>query len=576
MKRNIHKHLKKYIFHNHVFHIALGLIFGIGVIVNMFGSNAQQSTIFFPFNSFISQYNNTTSINFQYGGNSLTWIIARSWRTTLSTPETISLSWTTIACTKQLQWMYYNPIRWAKLWPLDETTLQKLKEIDWSYNSMLVEGGIYTNCSGAWIQNHFVIGQITHNQLGLQYSLFAGLRYSAVENILNGVQDLNWWTLVFQNNYFQGRLFDKYWWWLGDISSQNLPGQILLGWFTWAVFFPWISNIVNANLKTLYQSSIFSIAWLSSPTMLSLSTGILYLNNTLVGSQSVVNNGDNLKIELFSSTEYDTIVKSIITVGSLTGEFTIRTKPKQPDVCSLTQEEKASIESVFSGLVAEYWTTTKMTTLLVTMKSMIKDMQDFNYDCNLAYLESLAEKYVKDKDLESDSVHIAPNCKKYPIIYEKDKGYTSPVFKIRQYFATRTNIMMFIDSKNPWDCNVSVYDRSQDTADIGENMFVAPNGKVYEIVESGWEFYSPTMNTKKVFTTKDWLTNFISKWNPAIEVWDHKVDTTRTPVVYAASNSKEYKIYKTDKWFMSYKLVKIQYFSTQQEIISYIEKYNKR
>jgi len=84
------------------------------------------------------------------------------------------------------------------------------------------------------------------------------------------------------------------------------------------------------------------------------------------------------------------------------------------------------------------------------------------------------------------------------------------------------------------------------------------------------------MISKKEFSSRDALLYFIDKNNPRIEIWDHKVDTSRAPVIYAASNSKEYKIYKTDKGFMSYKLVKVQYFSSQEEIISYIEKHNKR
>jgi hypothetical protein len=84
------------------------------------------------------------------------------------------------------------------------------------------------------------------------------------------------------------------------------------------------------------------------------------------------------------------------------------------------------------------------------------------------------------------------------------------------------------------------------------------------------------MINKKEFSSRSDLLYYIDKHNPKIEIWDHNVDTTRTPIVYAASNSKEYKIYKTDRGFMSYKLVKVMYFSTSEEIISYIEKNNKR
>jgi hypothetical protein len=55
------------------------------------------------------------------------------------------------------------------------------------------------------------------------------------------------------------------------------------------------------------------------------------------------------------------------------------------------------------------------------------------------------------------------------------------------------------------------------------------------------------MSSKKEFTTRDALLYFIEKNNPSIDVWDHDVDTSREPLIYAATNSKEYKIYKTDK-----------------------------
>lgn len=580
--KNIRNHFKKHILHNHIFHLILWVFFGIWLIIRVLYWSAQTTDPFFPFNTFISNHNNTTNISFQYWWNSLSWILAWSWWTTLTTPENISITWSTtsISCSKKLEWLYYNAIRWSKLWPLDDSTLQKLKEIDPSYNWMVVEWWLFTDCVGTNISSNFVIWQINHYQWWLRYTIFAGLHYNLVDNSLNTIQDLNWGTLTFQNNAFQWRIFDVHWGWIWDLSTQTTPWSITIWGFSWAVFFPGISSVTNADTKKLYSSSSFSVVWLTWPTVISITSwALLYINGSWVWISWIINNNYPLRIEMFSSDQYDSSVSSYIKVGNLSWVFTITTKPKQPDVCMLTKEEKEEITTVFSWLLEQYWTTSKLTTLMNTMKSMINDMQDFNYDCNLEYLESLVEKYLEDiLWWWSENTHIAPNCKKYTIVYNEDKkGYTSTNLKVRQYFATRQSLIKFIDSKNPWDCNISIYyDDEEDYQELDDNMYIAPNWKVYEIEENLGIYSSPTMTIKKQFSSRDALLQYIDKSNPAIEVWDHKVDTSRNPIIYAASNSKEYKIYKTDKWFMSYKLVKVRYFQSQEEIIAYIESNNKK
>lgn len=567
--------------YNHILHLVLGVFFWIWLIIRVLQWSAQEANPFFPFNSFIAQHNNTTSVLFQYWGNNLTGILAWSWWISLSTPEVISLTGTStsVTCYKQLEWLYYNSIRGSRLWPLDQNSLQQLKNLDSSYNGMILQWGLYTNCTWTNMQSNFVIGQVTHNQAWLRYELFAGMRYNLVENNMNISQDLYGGTLLFQDNKFQWRIFDLYGGGIGDVSNQTLPWTISLWGFSGAVFFPGISSVLNAEPKKLYTSNTFSVVGLTWNTLITISSwALLYINGSWVGITGMVNNNDPLKIEMFASEEYDESVTSSITIWSLTGTFTITTKSQQPDVCALTKDEKESIQDVFSGLIEQYGETTKLTTLMNTMKSMIKDMQDFNYDCNLDYLETLAEDYLDWKETETDTMHIAPNCKKYTIIYNEDKKwYTSSNLKVKQYFATRETLIRFIDSKNPGDCHVVNYDEdTEEYKELDDNMYVAPNGKVYEISETAWVFSSPTMTSKKEFSSRDALLYFIDRNNPMIEVWDHKVDTDRDPIIYAATNSKEYKIYKTDKWFMSYKLVKIQYFATQEEIVSYIEKNNKR
>lgn len=580
MKKYFKQNFKKHILYNHIFHVILGVFFGIWLILRVIQWSAQETNPFFPFNTFIAGHNNTTNISFKYWWNSLSGILAWSWWITLQNPETIYItgSNTSVSCSKQLEWLYYNTIRWAKLWPMDQNTLNKLREIDWSYNNVSIEWWLYTDCIWTNMQDSYVVWQITHSNLWLKYILFAGLLYDEANNMLSSNQSISAGTLVFQNNAFQWRIFDLYWGGIWDLSYQTTPWLITIWWFTWAVFFPGISSVTNAEPKQLYSSNTFSVAGLTWQTLISISSwALLYVNGSWVWTTGMINNNTPLKIEMFASEEFDTTVSSSITVGSLTWVFTITTKPKQPDRCMLTKDEKESIRTVFSGLLEQYWTTAKLTTLMNTMKSMINDMQDFNYDCNLEYLQSLVEDYLDEIWWWNENIHTAPNCKKYTIIYsDEKKWYTSSNLKVKQYFATRQSLIRFIDSRNPWDCNIVTYWDDNESYDLGEDMYAAPNGKVYEIIEVAWIYSSPTMINKKEFSSRSDLLYYIDKHNPKIEIWDHNVDTTRTPIVYAASNSKEYKIYKTDRGFMSYKLVKVMYFSTSEEIISYIEKNNKR
>jgi hypothetical protein len=84
--------------------------------------------------------------------------------------------------------------------------------------------------------------------------------------------------------------------------------------------------------------------------------------------------------------------------------------------------------------------------------------------------------------------------------------------------------------------------------EIDDDKYIAPNGKVYTLIEtSAGKHTSSTFTKTREFSSRESLLTFIDNNNPGFEVWDHKVDTSRNPVTYVAANNKEYKIYKTDK-----------------------------
>jgi hypothetical protein len=64
-------------------------------------------------------------IHFRGGGNSFGGLIART-PTEDGLKEKIVVNGNTVECTKKISGLYYNAQRGERLWPLDETTSQKL------------------------------------------------------------------------------------------------------------------------------------------------------------------------------------------------------------------------------------------------------------------------------------------------------------------------------------------------------------------------------------------------------------------------------------------------------------------
>jgi len=151
------------------------------------------------------------------------------------------------------------------------------------------------------------------------------------------------------------------------------------------------------------------------------------------------------------------------------------------EVCQLTKSEKTQIKDLFDSIKSGYTNNdTKRNKMVYTMRSMIRDIQDFDYNCSLQYMQDLADQEID----QGDETHIAPNCKEYSISYSKNKGaYTSNDFKKTQYFASREAIARFIDAQNPGDCHLNTYSSTDGYEDTDESKHIAPNGKVYAIDE---------------------------------------------------------------------------------------------
>lgn len=334
-----------------------------------------------------------------------------------------------------------------------------------------------------------------------------------------------------------------------------------------------LSSIINADLDTVYSSEIFYIRWLTGSTLISVAPGTLIVNGTGIWTTGMITSTTPLRIELVSSDQYDDTVTSHISVAWITWTFNVTTKA---NACNLTRTQKLTISRVY-GLIKDQYdgNSTLLNDFMATFQSILGDEVDVSEDCSLEYLLELINNDYDNADVDTSN-HIAPNCKEYQISYNNsEEAYYSPMMKNRYYFINRETLIRHIDFYNAGDCHINTYGNvSWSDNRNTESIHVAPNGKIYHIQSAGDGFTSSDFVGNKYFDALSTITSYIDSKNPATNVWIHTVDRTFAPITYLAPNSKEYRIYKTSKWFMSYKLMKVIYFNTLAELESYINRNN--
>jgi len=342
------------------------------------------------------------------------------------------------------------------------------------------------------------------------------------------------------------------------------------------------TNKDDANLVTYYDSNEITLEGINTgSTVLATvdANGTLYVNGNEEGTGALVQNGDDLFVSVKSSSRYDKTITSVLTIANRKLEFDVTTKQESDSACTLSAEEETTIQSIFDSLVINYsWDADKYDEFLNTMKSMLADQIDFTNDCNLQYLEDLINVEINGGWVINTATYIASNCKEYTVSYDSTRmAYTSPVFKTATFFANRDSLNRYIDSKNPGDCHINTYGASSWAfTNTDPSKHIAPNGKVYMITSGSQGYTSDDFATKKYFSTLAALRSFIDGRNVPQDIWNHQVDTTFTPQTYTAPNGKSYTIYRTDRWYMSYKLLKVRYFFTLADIQYFISSNNRR
>ncbi|MFA6255675.1 MAG: hypothetical protein WC606_00700 [Candidatus Absconditabacterales bacterium] len=331
----------------------------------------------------------------------------------------------------------------------------------------------------------------------------------------------------------------------------------------------------NVDLNKVYRSDPIWILGLTGPTLLSISKGMLFINNgTGIGTTGMVTSSDSIYIEMISSDQYDTTVSSQMYILGLTGTFSVTTKKSN---CILSAAEKLVIQNIYADLKDQYNDDlSKLSEFLTTFQSMVKDESALSDSCTLEYLLSLIEDDLGFDGGIDTSNHITPNCKEYSIGYDRTQAaYYAPEMSNRYYFINRESLIRHLDYYNPGDCHINTYGNSYRSPDTSDPMrHIAPNGKIYHLIGQYGGFSATEFASPKYFDSMESIVRYIDIKNPAKEIWTHTVDTVFIPIVYAAPNGKEYRIYKTNRGYMSYKLMKVKYYETLSDLKNHINKNN--
>lgn len=268
-------------------------------------------------------------------------------------------------------------------------------------------------------------------------------------------------------------------------------------------------------------------------------------NNTGVGTTGLVSSNDTIYIELVSSNEFNKTVSSELSILGRTGAFFVTTKDSD---CALSTAEKLVIQNIYAELKDEYNNDiSKYSEFLNTFQSMVEDESDFSSSCTLEYLLELVEDDFGNEGIDTRD-HITPNCKEYTIGYDVTEGaYYSPDMMNRYYFINRESLIRHLDYYNPGDCHINTYRNNYRTSSEDPMVHVAPNGKIYNLVGQYGGYSAEEFITPKYFDSLQGIKSYIDLRNPAKDIRKHTLDTSFIPIVYAAPNGKEYKIYKTDR-----------------------------
>ncbi len=136
-------------------------------------------------------------------------------------------------------------------------------------------------------------------------------------------------------------------------------------------------------------------------------------------------------------------------------------------------------------------------------------------------------------------LYTSRSCKTYDIEYLNDLWvYSSKNLIKTEYFVNTDYFKRYIDSKNPQktDCPTNIWWISNPYYDSSDSIYryIAPNWKVYFIINQNWYYTSNELSKPKSFWSINELKSYIRERNPLIWMW-----TNETTQNISSNNSNQ-------------------------------------
>lgn len=304
-----------------------------------------------------------------------------------------------------------------------------------------------------------------------------------------------------------------------------------------------LNATTNAALNTLSPSNIITITWLSAntPVLASITTWVLYISGNMVWKTGYVQNGWTVKIELISSSNYNTTITSTLTIGWVSSLFNVTTSNSNggtnySDIpTNLSNTEKLQIIAIFEALRDLYGWDKEIefiNSLMVMLQSKINGLGTSTDDTNnrnvLQYLYDLVNQYRSNisntnTDISSTSwiinnIYTAPNGKRYTITYDSGRRqFTSTNFLTPKYFPTLDVLKYTIDINNIAGSTytsahtiLARWGRVSIDGTRQTSPYTAPNRKVFYFFKTiEGQYSSYTFTAERYFDSLEWVKEYI-------------------------------------------------------------------
>ncbi len=176
------------------------------------------------------------------------------------------------SCSKQVRGLYYTNAKGARLWPLDQQTLNWLKLLNSDYEDLQLEGGIYTTCGASWSTDLYSLyGQVLFSSAsawtGLG-TLSAWFIYDAQNNSVKTAKWLYPSLQYFNNQTPLGYIYDNVagigfvWWQLSVWAHQAILWALEWGLSINQIFGFWGNQ--NEIIATVSGQTFSINSWISA------------------------------------------------------------------------------------------------------------------------------------------------------------------------------------------------------------------------------------------------------------------------------------------------------------------------